>query len=312
MSRTVTVGVDGSRESLAAVDWAAGEAVRRAVPLRLLHVWGGEDPRTHLVDQETARGWGERTLDAARRRLVRRHPDLRVETRWVAGDPVETLDAAAREAEVLVLGSRGLTGLRGFLAGSVSLAVLARTPRPVVLVRPQNSPAPAEDGPAEPVGGGRGERDERDEREEGVPAGEVVVGLDVFGPCDEVLGFAFAAAERFGCPLRALHAWTVPAAVYGPDMGGALPMLLTELEEDARRALDEVLVPWTDKYPRVPVVRDCHQGRPAQDLADAARDARLVVVGRKNRRARFGAHIGAVTHAVLHHSPAPVAVVPHD
>ncbi|WOI61640.1 universal stress protein [Streptomyces fradiae] len=307
MSRTVTVGVDGSRESLAAVDWAAGEAVRRAVPLRLLHVWGGEDPRTHLVDQETARGWGERTLDAARRRLVRRHPDLRVETRWAAGDPVETLDAAAQESEVLVLGSRGLTGLRGFLAGSVSLAVLARVRRPVVLVRPHNSPAPAEGGPAEPVHGGPGEPDE------GVlPAGEVVVGLDVFGPCDEVLGFAFAAAERFGCPLRAMHAWTVPAAVYGPDMGGALPMLLTELEEDARHALDEVLVPWTDKYPRVPVLRDCHQGRPAQDLADAAHDARLVVVGRKNRRARFGTHVGAVTHAVLHHSPAPVAVVPHD
>ncbi|WP_405443274.1 universal stress protein [Streptomyces avidinii] len=66
MSRTVTVGFDGSRESLAAVDWAAGEAVRRAVPLRLLQVWSkGDGPRTRLVVPATAEGWGERALGTA-------------------------------------------------------------------------------------------------------------------------------------------------------------------------------------------------------------------------------------------------------
>jgi len=111
--------------------------------------------------------------------------------------------------------------------------------------------------------------------------------------------------------VRVLHSWGIPA-VYGPDMGGALPLLLTQVAEDARRALDEALTPWTEKYPGVSVVRECHQGRPAQDLAEASRDCRLIVVGRRNRRTRIGTHIGAVTHAVLHHSPAPVAVVPHD
>ncbi|MGW2744904.1 universal stress protein [Streptomyces sp. NPDC001450] len=47
-------------------------------------------------------------------------------------------------------------------------------------------------------------------------------------------------------------------------------------------------------------------------MAEASRDAPLVVVGRRSRRARIGSHIGAVTHGVLHHSMAPVAVVPHD
>ncbi|MFH9955898.1 universal stress protein [Streptomyces roseolus] len=95
-------------------------------------------------------------------------------------------------------------------------------------------------------------------------------------------------------------------------MLGALPLVLTEVAEDTRRALDEALAPWTEKFPDVAVVRDCRQGRPAQDLMELSHDARLVVVGRKVRRARLGTHIGAVTHAVLHHCLAPVAVVPHD
>ncbi|WP_030761899.1 universal stress protein [Streptomyces sp. NRRL F-2664] len=289
MSQTVTVGLDGSKESINATQWAAQEALRRGAPLRLLRAWSSDDdPRTRLVDPATARGWGERTLGTAERRLRRRHPGLDVETKWVAGDPVEELCVAAEEAELLVLGSRGLSGLAGFLAGSVSLAVLAHTRRPVVLVRPHD--------PLEP---------------EAHPTGDVVIGLDVSAPSDEVLAFGFAAADRYGCGLRVVHSWAVPA-LYGPDMGGALPLLMTEIADDARRALDEALAPWTEKFPDVVVVRDCRQGRPAQDLIELSHDARLVVVGRRVRRARIGTHIGAVTHAVLHHCLAPVGVVPHD
>ncbi|MFI5670939.1 universal stress protein [Streptomyces sp. NPDC051704] len=289
MSRPVTVGFDGSRESLAALDWAAGEAVSRAVPLRLLQVWSKDDgPRTRLVAPGTAQGWGERALGTAERRLRRRHPGLRTETQWVCGGPVPELCAAADEAELLVLGSRGLGRSAGFLAGSVSLAVLARTRRPLALVRPHNRPAAGEE----------------------EPAGEVVVGLGVSAPGDEVLAFGFAAADRYGCGLRVLHAWAVPA-VHGADMGGGLQLICARTAQDARRALDEALAPWTEKYPEVSVVRDCHQGRPAQELVEASRGARLVVVGRRNRRAGIGTHIGSVTHAAIHHSQAPVTVVPH-
>ncbi|MET9550328.1 universal stress protein [Streptomyces sp. NPDC006627] len=289
MSRTVTIGHDRSRESNAATEWAAREALRRAVPLRLLQVWSVDDPRTRLVDPATARGWGERALATAERRLRRRHPGLNVETAWVSGDPVEVLCAAADEADLLVLGSRGLGGVAGFLAGSVSLAVLARTQRPVVLVRP-SSPS---------------------ELEKDRSGGQIVLGLDVLAPSDELLAFGFAAADRYECDLRVVHSWALPA-VHGPDMGGALPILMTEVAEDARRSLDETLAAWTQKFPGVPVVRDCRQGRPAEHLTELSHDARLVVVGRKVRHGRFGTHIGAVTHAVLHHSTAPVAVVPHD
>ena len=59
----------------------------------------------------------------------------------------------------------------------------------------------------------------------------------------------------------------------------------------------------------VPVSRS---DSPANLLVAASREASLVVVGRRVRRNPLGAHIGPVTHAVLHHSTAPVAVVPHE
>ncbi|WP_374385366.1 universal stress protein [Streptomyces sp. D2-8] len=52
-------------------------------------------------------------------------------------------------------------------------------------------------------------------------------------------------------------------------------------------------------------------GSPANHLVDAARDASLVV-GRRVRRSPFGVHIGAVAHAVVHHTTHPVAVVAHE
>ncbi|WP_405443275.1 universal stress protein [Streptomyces avidinii] len=126
-----------------------------------------------------------------------------------------------------------------------------------------------------------------------------------------MLAFGFAAADRYGCGLRVLHTWAVPA-VHAADMGGAMQLIRAEAAPDARRTLDEALAPWTEKYPGVSVVRECHHGRPVQALAEASRGARSAVVGRRNRRARIGTHVGAVTHAVIHHSLAPVTVVPHD
>lgn len=76
--------------------------------------------------------------------------------------------------------------------------------------------------------------------------------------------------------------------------------------------MSEVLRPWRQKFPTVDVVEDSLSGKAANHLVDASAEASLVVVGRRIRRSPLGAHIGPVTHAVLHHATAPVAVVPHD
>ncbi|MFG3497274.1 universal stress protein [Streptomyces sp. NPDC047928] len=318
MSRTVIVGVDGAAESLAAADWAAREALLRGLPLKLLHVWqswtpaytqapllgsvpaqytteGGDAGR---ITADRTRYWAERIPRETCERLRERHPGLDVSFEQADGRPIAVLDAASLRADVLVLGSRGLSALTGFLMGSVSMSVIAHAERPVVLVRAGTR---AEDAfrPA-PGGGAPQEGAYRD----------VVLGLDLAGPCDELIAYAFEAAAARGAALRVLHGWSLPP-VFGYDPAGIDPGHSTELEVLRARALSDALNPWRDKYPDVEVIAQCVVGRAADHLVEAANDASLVVVGRRIRRSPVGAHIGPVTHAALHHATTPVAVVPH-
>jgi nucleotide-binding universal stress UspA family protein len=183
------------------------------------------------------------------------------------------------------------------MVGSVGLAVVAHAERPVVLVRAGEQAA-----------------DEHQMDPVGIPSAAtafrpVVLGLDIESPDDELIAFAFAAAVRRGTSLRVVHGWNPP-----PYYAYGLAVDLELHGELARRetsALSEVLAPWREKFPQVEVTEESSYGTPGHHLAEAAREASLVVVGRRIRRSPFGAHIGSVTHAVLHHSTAPVAVVPH-
>ncbi|NEC53176.1 universal stress protein, partial [Actinospica acidiphila] len=187
MESPVVVGVDGSAESLAAAAWAAREAARRGAALRLLHV-RGRHPRQGGTD--TARSadhrLARRALERAAERVHAVRPDVRVQEVQAEGPVAAVLAQAAEDADPLVLGSRGLGRVAGLLAGSVSLGVVARATRPVVLVRTDMAGEEA-------VADGDGRRD-------------VVLGVDVVEPCDEVLAYAFEAARRRHARLRAVHA----------------------------------------------------------------------------------------------------------
>ncbi|MGW6963230.1 universal stress protein [Streptomyces zaomyceticus] len=283
MTAQVTVGLDGSDESLAAARWAATQAVLREVPLRLVHVeeWPNtpEVPLTHArtLDERTERLMREET-DRARKN----HPDLEVVTEHARGRAAEELTVAANEADLTVLGSRGLGGVRGFLVGSVSLAVVGAARQPVVLVRAKDDRAGPGDG--------------------------IVVGVDIHHPCEALLAFSFSEAARKGTPLRFLHSWTLPAsygyaAIMDPGIG-------EELGSHLLGSLDDLLEPWRKRYAGVEVEAKPVVGSPAYQLVEASQTAQLVIVGRRSRNVPLGPHLGHVAHAVIHHSPAPVAVVP--
>ncbi|MFF3311473.1 universal stress protein [Streptomyces sp. NPDC002952] len=288
MTPAITVGVDGSAESLAAVDWAAEEAALRGTPLRLVHAWLWQpldvpvvqDPETHA---KSVRGM----LREAETRVATRHPQLSVTSEVVSDTVVPALLAEAERAEMLVLGSRGHGALVGFLLGSYGQQVIAAAPRPVVSVRaPQGA--------------------------EVRHAGDIVVGQQGSGEDGaEVLGFAFREAAVRGAAVRAVRAWSLPPVyAYSPgslrladEAGG-----LVQYEE---KALRTALAPWRDRFPDVPVIEHVEMGSGGQVLLAAAAEARLVVVGRRVRHSPIGTHIGSVAHAALHHAPCPVAVVPH-
>ncbi|MFI9645849.1 universal stress protein [Streptomyces sp. NPDC052040] len=302
MAQQVTAGVDESAESLAAAHWAAREALRRGAGLRLVHAWReeqGTEPSAAPVDTGRLRA-AERALRRSVASVRAAHPGLRVEDLLLPDPPVPALLTAAEESELLVLGSRGLGRIAGFVLGSVSQSVLARSPRPVVLVRAGETSArehlPALDGVSP------------DEIPE-TPYRDVVLGLDTGHPGDELLGFAFESARRRGAGLRVIHALGADPAY------GAYGRSETEgAGEDAatqQHIVVAALRPWCEKFPRVRVTETLAEGRPAAELVHASACASLLVVGRRTRGTRHGAHLGAVTHAVLHHADCPVAVVPH-
>ena len=305
MSRTVTVGLDGSPESRAAADWAAREAVLYAAALRVVYAgeqqpsnyvpFGGEDVPPPGTDRAA------HLLRDAENALAHRHPGLRVTAERLPGRPAVALLEAARDAEILVLGSRGLGRAAGYLLGSLATTVVSKAERPVVLVRAGVGPA--------------------DERRpdvagtvsEATPYQDVVVGLELHDQThDDVLRFAFEAAAHRAAGLKVVHGRRLPP--YGTVWAGT-PDEARQGEPAAlgQQALDGLLEPWRAKYPGIEVTEEAVVGQAGAHLVDASRNASLVVVGRRSRAtAVVGAQIGPVTHEVLRNAAAPVAVVPHD
>ncbi|MYY07806.1 universal stress protein [Streptomyces sp. SID4919] len=288
MARAIAVGVDGSPESLAAVDWAAHEAALRRLPLRIVHApwWEPRDVPVNGGGDALSRA-AEAVVAKAEARAAEGRPELEIGSEVVAEDPVDALLGAARTAEMLVLGSKGQGPVLGFLLGSYGQQVIAEARRPVVSVRsPGDRPPPR--------------------------AGEVVVGQQ--GSAEDsrpALAFAFAAAAARGATLRAVRAWSLPPLhAYSPEF-----LRLTDeaggLEPLERTSLREALEPWREKFPDVRVVEHVEIGSAGQVLLAASTRAQLLVVGRRARYTPIGGRIGSVAHAALHHAPCPVAVTSH-
>ncbi|MFF4135413.1 universal stress protein [Streptomyces mirabilis] len=301
MVRSVVAGLDGSPESRAAAEWAAREAKLRSLPLKLVQVWEpvpAPMAQAPLLGAETHEHWTERIPREAAEGIRLRHPGVDVTVEQVTGTPADALVSAAKDAELLVLGSRGLSGVGGFLVGSVGFSVVAHAELPVVLVRADEQAAGEEE--MEPAGIPPG----------ATPYRPVVLGLDADAPADSVIEFAFAEAARRGTSLRVVYGWNLPPYyAYGLAMDAGLN---DELSREETTALTEALRPWRQKQPAIEVVLEPRVGSAAAHLVDASREACLVVIGRRIRRGALGAHIGPVAHGVLHHATAPVAVVAHD
>ncbi|MFJ6700144.1 universal stress protein [Streptomyces sp. NPDC091272] len=288
MSGTITAGLDGTDHALAAADWAAQEATRRGASLRLVHAWVWRATDVGYVgDRPAEERWVRNVLDEAKARVAKQHPHLDVTTELLAQDPVPTLVTEVARAEMLVLGSRGYGAFAGHLVGSVSLQVLRQASGPVVMVR-----EPGGDGAAQPP--------------------EVVIGVqDLGNDGDAVLGFAFTVAAERGATLRVVHAWSVPTALAWSPGALYLAEEANGLAELNKGLLADTLKPWRVKYPQVEVAEQVEIGSASGVLLSHSGSADLVVVGRRRHGERVR-RLGPVTHAVLHHARAPVAVVPHD
>ncbi|MEU5796067.1 universal stress protein [Streptomyces lavendulae] len=286
MDLPVLVGVDGSEESLRAVDRAAEEAALRGAPLRLVHASLWERYEGSLIAQEVGKPaeevMGQDIMDAAERRAHRHHPELRLTTSVLADEPSFGLVNESSTARLVVVGCRGRNAVTELLLGSVSLSVAARAHCPVIVLR-----------------GGPGRR---------TTPGRVVLGVAGKDAGPAAVRFAAEEAALRGVPLEAVRAWRRPAhSTTGHPLLAGGPAQAQE--EEAAEALEEAL---RDVPEGLDQHRRTAEGHARDILVDASRDAGLLVVGARRRVGHTGPRLGRVAHGVLHHAACPVAVVPES
>ncbi|HEU4349573.1 MAG TPA: universal stress protein, partial [Actinoplanes sp.] len=196
--RALILGVDESKESLVALEWAATEARARGTALTVCLV--SSDPTLlvgPVVDEIRARG--RATLERLRGQAAELAPGVPVTAEFRIGHPAGQLLALAGPDAEIVVGHRGTGGFAGLPLGSVSAGIAAHAAGPVVVVRAALHP----DGP-------------------------VMVGLDGSDHAPRALTYAFRHAARHGVGVQALH------AVRDPLDTAALAVSVSEVDNRHR------------------------------------------------------------------------------
>ena len=141
----IVVGVDGSAHSHRALIWAIRQAVQQHVPLTVVAVrpdpvrpvtgiyWGAHAYPEDTHNPEVARKAIQEIVEQAGNEIGETAPQVTVNV--VTGDPAEELIKASRDADIVVVGSRGSGGFASLLMGSVSSKVTHHAGCPVVVVR---------------------------------------------------------------------------------------------------------------------------------------------------------------------------------
>ncbi|MEV0304300.1 universal stress protein [Streptomyces prasinus] len=282
--RPIVVGVDPDAAKRLALAWAADEADRRGLPVRLVHAQGvptggyrsGKARPSWEEWNRTLHEAGAEVLEGAVAFVESRRPAVEVSTLLAEGEPAWVLREEARNASLVVVGSWHLsTRHELFSSASVSLPLTAHAPCPVVVV-----PEP-EHTTQEPA--------------------YFVVGVDDSPHAVAAVDVAFEEAALRGAVLRALYVW------HPPPLG--------VLDEDAavrecRRVLSETVAGRTATHPGVELHHEVVRGHPVQVLTEASEHALGLVVGARGHGGFTGMLLGSVSQGVLHHAHCPVIVVP--
>jgi len=280
MTSTWIVGVDGSDNSLHALEWAIDQAVGRDVRLVLLATWtaplmttgmfpeGIFVPDWHGLEQELAAS--TEALAAARAR-----DGVTLEARVAQGSAAQLLIDAGREADLIVVGARGLGRVKGLVLGSVSQRCASHSSVPTAVISG-----------AAPLG----------------PARRAVVGYDgsanARSAVDWALDFADSSASITVVDALGVAPWLPP-----DEVRRRFPDEVAASEEEFRGHM-------ADLDPAGRAEHTFALGDARVVLARAASDADLLVMGRRGR-GRIGAFlIGSTTTWVLHNAPCATVVVP--
>lgn len=261
----VAVGYDGSDSSRLAVRWAAGHAAARGLPLRVVHAWVWPMFTKDLGPVKGVAGSGLRhsaeVVLADGVALARESaPDLDVEGVMEAGLPAQVLRQAAAGAALLAVGSRGMGGMLGHLAGSVCLELAGSAPCPLLVVRRPH-----------------------------LPGRPVCVGIDSASRASTVLAAAARLAAAAGAGLQVIHVDSARTGIR-QEHGRHAPLHGSALLEQAVAEAGRLA-------PGLNVFGTLRQGQsPARELLDAGADADVLVLGTHDREGGPGNTVSAVLH----------------
>lgn len=282
----IVVGVDPDPAKRMALAWAADEAARRRLPLRLVHAestptvgfgrW--EVPPSWEAWNEVLHRAGEHVLKEAVSFVETRQSQVQVSVLLAEGKPAWVLREQSRQATAVVLGSWHLGRAREvFGSSSVAVPVMTHARCPVVVVP------------------------EWEHVTQQPP--HFVVGVDGSAHSASAVDFAFQEAALRGATLRAVCAW----------QPGPLPWMFDEHAEqqEYRRVLSETVAGRGAAYPDVEVHHELLSGHPVEVLTGASAHALGLMVGTRGRGGFTGMLLGSVSQGVLHYARCPVIAVPH-
>jgi nucleotide-binding universal stress UspA family protein len=291
----IAVGFDGSEGSSTAVRWAAVEARRRNLTLRIVTAFG---PDYIFTTDEECRSFTEKVADKALGEAREAAPGVAVEHRGYRDLPASALREESKTAELLVVGSRGRGGFAGLLLGSVSRQCAHRSQCPVVVVRPSESggsaaatgsPAPDQARPPDPAQSG---------------ARRIVVGVDGSPSSNAALLWAADEAASTRSQLKLFHTWE-----WMTSAGWAMIPTDFDPRHDAQTVLDRAIAPVLTTHPDLEISAVVAEGQAAEVLANASTGAELLVVGSRGHGEVSGMLLGSVSDYCITHAHCPVLVM---
>jgi nucleotide-binding universal stress UspA family protein len=243
--RQITVGVDGSTASLAALRWAHEQAMRRAAPLTVLTAW--PSPANRDTAPISSEGAAHVVAAAAVNSVLGR--DGRKVTVWVSHYPAEPADALlrrARKSALLVLGRHSAHSVAEHLLGSVTERLLSEATSPVAVIHAMPNRS----------------------------WHRILVGIDGSPAADAALHWAVEQARLSDSKVDAILVWD-----WRPEYGVHPYGPSEQAQEDEAHTMLERAVAALPPDARSGLTNQVVRGHPAHVLLAAAEDADLLVVG---------------------------------
>lgn len=285
--KTIVVGVDESQGAAQALRWAIAEGELHDAEVTAVMAWGYLAPQVSIMGESIAPLHVEidavETLHASIASAVGADRASLVRAQVVCDLPARALIEASEDADLLVVGARGVGGYRALLLGSVSQHCLHHATTPIAVVRD----------------------DSRDREPTGCE--RIVVAVDGSGPAQRALRWALHEGRLRKAAVEVVNAWQPPYIGYYPYGGESFDPSFGEAA--SRRVIDDALAAEDTTGLVAPVTRLSIRGRPADSICDASKGADVLVLGSRGLGGVRRALLGSVATTVTHHASRPVVVV---